>query len=96
MVQSVWRGFTLIFIGLLLLASSFAMVYFLVLKLLKEPGITTGALILGTAGLGVFFIVGGANQMSGQALDAAADSPIFGVIAKAVRLWRAKTPEPAP
>ena len=92
MAKSVWRGLTLIVVGLALLGGSFAMVYFLVIKLGKEPGLITGALILGTAGLGVLMLVGGSNAMSGQALDAAADSPIFGLVAKGIRLWRAKPP----
>lgn len=95
MVASVWRGIGLIIVGSGLLAGSFALVYFLVVKLSKEPGLTTGALVLGTAALGVYFLIAGGNAMSGQALDAAANSPIFGMVAKLIRVWKGRqTPPP--
>lgn len=89
MAGSIGRGLGLILLGILLVALGLGAMYLVVVNLKQQPGLGVMALVLGLVFVGVYFIVAGANQMSGQALDAAAESPVFGLVARGIRMWKA-------
>jgi hypothetical protein len=93
MARSVGRGLGLIVIGLVMLAAALGLVGYVVFKLGKEPGmgvmVFSGFLCLSA----VYFLVAGGNLMSGQALDAAGESPLFGIAAKAIRAFKQRLPD---
>ena len=92
MTKSIGRGIALILLGLVLLVAGVGLVIYIIVKLAKEPALSV-MLLSGFLGLaGVYFLVAGGNVISGQALDAAGESPLFGLAAKAIRLWKPKVP----
>ena len=88
MTASIPRGLALVGLGIMLGAAAFGTFYVTLRTLKQEPGMLSMVLVLGFAGASVYFIVSGSNLMTGQALDATANSPIFGRVAKLVRLWK--------
>ena len=88
MAASIPRGIALIALGVMFGAGALGTFYFVVVNLKQEPGKMVMLMVLGFAAAAVYFIVAGGNQISGQALDATANSPIFGRVAKLVRLWK--------
>lgn len=95
MSRSIWRGAGLILLGLVQLTLGAGIVGYVIFKLGKEPGLAVMVFGGGLALSGVYFLVAGGNQMSGQALDAAGGSPLFGLMARAIRFAKPRDP-PAP
>lgn len=90
MTRSVGKGLALILVGLILLAVAVGTPGYIVLKLAKEPSVSI-MLFAGFALLAaVYFLVAGGNIISGQALDHAGQSPLFGIAARAIRYWKPK------